>query len=170
MAEPKGRKRLFKMEYMLLIDEDTGLHKIFYKNWLKTRQAILKSLGCKVLYIKFHQSLICKKCYKSWTDFPLNLKNYNKCIYCGSKRIKTGRGYHILIKIEAKKRLKPKSIIEIQYLLGSDNHKEMLGLKKVEKGLPYFNKLFSKVIYRKMPKKECLECGIRAGVKSLMEI
>ena len=179
---------------MLLLDFDTNLFKRYEKKWSKIAKVIIEDIaGHKLIRYTKHKSLICKKCMRSWTDFPKNLKKYEKCIFCGAKKhnLKRGRGWHVIVTIETKKKLTPHEIIELEFLLGSDEHKQQLALKKVEKGLPFFDKLFSRVIYRRQPsmhpkckncgyevktcpkcgeelKQGCLECGIRLGVQKLL--
>lgn len=177
-------------ETLLLIDYDTKLPLKWKKDWLETRKAILDKLGLKYVECIIHQSKICRDCGKSRTDFLKNLKNYKICKFCGSKKLKYGRGVHCFMKVSGKA-LKPREVVKIEYLLGSDEHKQLLSLKKIDKGLPFFDKLFSQVIYRRPPSKHpkckncgyeikicpkckkeikqgCLECGIRLGVQKVL--
>jgi len=182
-----------KYKHTLLLDFDTNLFKKYEKKWSKIAKLVIEEIeGYKFIrYIK-HKSLICKKCGRSWTDFPKNLKKYKKCKFCGAKKhnLKRGRGWHVFVHIASNKKLDDYSIIRLQWLCGSDEHKEMLGLKKAQKGV-LFNKLFSQVIYRRPPsihlkckhcgyeiktcpkcgkeiKQGCVNCGIRKGVQILL--
>jgi len=150
-------------EQILLIDFDIHPPADWMKGYKEIVPIILNHFGFEFKEMLIHKSKMCRDCGRSRTDFPKNLKNYKKCIFCGSKRLKKGRGMHIFIKFDGKK-LTPKETTKIQFLLLSDPHKEFLGLKKAKKGLPYFNKLFSYVIFRKPPKSKCIDCKIRQNV------
>ncbi len=152
---------------VLLIDFDIKLPRDWMKAYKEIVPIILKHFKLEFKEMLIHKSKICRDCGRSRTDFDKNLKNYKKCIFCNSKRLKYGRGFHCFIKVSGRK-LTPKEIVRLQFLLLSDCHKEILGLKKIEKGFPYFNKLFSFVIFRKPPKSKCIDCKIRQNVMKMM--
>jgi hypothetical protein len=63
------------------------------------------------------------------------------------------RGHHVWIGIKSKQALKPKDLILLQLLSGSDPSREFINLARLKRKMPFFrsNKLFSKVIYRREP-------------------
>ncbi len=150
-----------------LIDFDILPPKDWMKGYFELVPIILRHYELAYEGMAIHQSKICRDCGKSRTDFISNLKKYRECRFCGSKRVKKGRGMHIFIRALGRK-LTPKETAKIQFLLLSDPHKELLGLKKIKKGLPYFNKMFSMVIFRKPPKKTCIDCKIRQNMMKIM--
>ncbi len=151
----------------LLIDFDIKPPRDWMKGYKEIVPIILDHFNLGFRKMLIHQSKICRTCGRSRTDFLKNLKIYKKCMFCGSKKLKSGRGMHIFIQYSGRK-LTPEKIVMLQFLLHSDEHKEMLGLKKIKKGLTYFNKLFSMVIFRKPPKKNCIDCKIRQNCMKLM--
>jgi len=155
-----------KKEHTFLVDFDVIPPKKWMSNYKKIVKFVLKYFNFEFKEMLIHKSKICRDCGRSKTDFFKNLKNYKKCMFCGSKRLKKGRGLHIFIKAVGEPPT-PEEICMIQFFLYSDCHKELLGLKKAKKGLDYFNKLFSFVIYRKPPKQKCVDCKIRQNVMKL---
>ena len=154
-------------QHIFLIDLDVIPPKKWMKHYEEIIKLILNYFNLKFNEMLIHRSKICRDCGKSKTDFFNNLKNYKKCMFCGSKRLKYGRGLHIFVKATGRK-ITTEEQCMIQFYLYSDCHKELLGLKKSKKGLPYFNKLFSFVIYRKPPKPTCVDCKIRQNVMKLL--
>ena len=74
------------------------------------------------------------------------------------KIFKTKRGLHIYIKINQE--LSDIQINKLQFLLGDDCTRVKINNWRIERGVPYWNKLFSKVLYRKKSKVvECYYCG-----------
>ncbi len=156
-----------KKEHIFLIDLDIIPPKKWMKHYETITKLVLIHFNLKFKEMIIHESKICRDCGRSRTDFPKNLKTYNVCKFCGSKRLKKGRGMHIFVKALGKP-ITPEEQCMIQFYLYGDCHKELLGLKKAKKGLPYFNKLFSFVIYRKPPKQKCIDCKIRQNVIKLL--
>jgi len=155
-------------EHIFLVDLDVVPPKKWMETYKEIVPIILRYFGLEFRLMLIHQSKICRDCGKSRTDFSKNLRDYKVCKFCGSKRLKMGRGMHIFVKAIGKKPITAEEQCMIQFYLYSDCHKELLGLKKAKKGLKYFNKLFSFVIYRKPPKQKCIECKIRQNVMKMM--
>ena len=166
-ATMKEQNKMIRSQ-IFLIDFDIQPPADWMKGYKELVPIILKHFNLEFQEMLIHKSKICRDCGRSRTDFPKNLKDYKNCMFCNSKKLKQGRGMHIFIKVKLEKILTPEEITKIQFLLLSDPHKELLGLKKAKKGLPYFNKLFSYVIFRKPPKKTCIDCKIRQNVMKLM--
>jgi len=61
----------------------------------------------------------------------------------------SGRGYHIWVHADGKKRLKNMDFVRIQYLLGDDETRAWLAIKRIERGIPHWNKMFGKIVWQR---------------------
>ena len=68
------------------------------------------------------------------------------------------RGYHIWVHAEGSKKLKNKDFVRIQYLLGDDETRSYLALARIERGIKHWNKLFSKVVWKRDQKYQLEKC------------
>ena len=110
--------------YVLKLDLDYKLSKDWLKKWEKSRRGLLDSLG---------------------------FQTTNFIIVPSDKR-----GYHCWIHIRNKipsRHLKPKDLVMLQILCGSDLSREVINLARIKRGMAFrtSNKLFSKVLYRREP-------------------
>ena len=122
------------------LDLDTKLidEKGWKDAWVKTRKNILKELGFKLENVIIQKS--------------------------------SSRGYHVWIHAKPikKKNITEEERVKIQWLLGDDESRAWLCLQRCRAGVVTYNKLFSKVFFRKKPPKRCLECGLRRRVLELL--
>jgi len=71
---------------------------------------------------------------------------------------KTKRGFHAYIKIN--KNVRSKTANMLQFLLGDDATRVKINEWRIERGVPYWNKLFSEVVWRKQTETiTCWYCG-----------
>jgi len=82
----------------------------------------------------------------------------------------SNRGYHIWLYVSSKKKIDEEERVKIQWLLGDDEARSWLCLQRCRAGIITYNKLFSKVFYRKKPSKRCLECKLRKNVIELAKL
>lgn len=159
------------MRHTFLIDLDSReLFEGCEKDWIKTRKAILHTLGIKwIKYIR-HYSVICKKC---GLHFQVNKKEYEdgvRCPACSSKAKKSdGRGLHLLIFAGSPKKLSDERICYIEYLLGGDEGRQHLSLLKLKEGARHFSLLFSKSISKSKISKRCQNCQLRRRICELLK-
>ncbi|OYT41350.1 MAG: hypothetical protein B6U78_03080 [Candidatus Aenigmarchaeota archaeon ex4484_224] len=73
------------------------------------------------------------------------------------------RGYHIYIKID--KEIPDEEINKLQFLLGDDLTRVVINMRRIERGVGYWNVLFSKIL-RKRSDKEDLKKAINLIEKS----
>lgn len=84
----------------------------------------------------------------------LILKYFNyKVVKVVKKLSPSSRGYHIWLHCKPKKRLMELDRVKINGLLGDDPTRNWLAYNRVLRGVAYWDKLFSKVIYKR-PEKE----------------
>lgn len=77
----------------------------------------------------------------------------------GMKVFKTRRGIHIYMTIKGRK-ITDKEKNMFQWLLGDDHTRVKINQWRILKGIPHWNKLFHKVLYRKKAKVlTCHYCG-----------
>ncbi len=73
-------------------------------------------------------------------------------------KFKTSRGWHVYIKID--RNVPDKTINKLQFLLGDDTTRVKINQWRIERGIKRWNKLFSRVLYRKKVKAiTCYYCG-----------
>ena len=70
----------------------------------------------------------------------------------------SGRGYHVYIKID--KELPDEEINKLQFLLGDDQTRVVIAMRRIERGVKYWNVLFSKVLWKRSDKED-LERALR---------
>jgi len=79
---------------------------------------------------------------------------------------KTTRGTHIYIYI--KEHLPDAEINRLQFLLGDDYTRVKINMWRIEHKIPFWNKLFHRVLYRRKAKViECYYCGAKIPVRVL---
>jgi len=158
------------MKYKFLIDLDSReLFEGCKNDFIKTRKAILKCLGIKWIKYVRHYSVVCKKC---GLHFQVNKREYEegvKCPNCSSRAKKAdGRGLHLIIFAESKKKLNDEKICYIEYLLNGDEGRQHLSLLKIKEGTKNFSLLFSKSISKGKISKKCLNCQLRRRICELL--
>jgi hypothetical protein len=81
------------------------------------------------------------------------------------KVFETTRGIHVYIKI--KEDVSAKTTNMLQFLCGDDPTRVKINMWRIERGIPYWNKLFHRVLYRKKQKViECYYCGNKIPISS----
>jgi len=61
----------------------------------------------------------------------------------------TGRGYHVFFICDSERELTDDEINCIQFLLGDDIGRVAINIKRIERGIKYWNKMFSKVLWKR---------------------
>lgn len=160
---------MFKNTLLLDIDNKELLD-LSGLDFIKTRKAILNSLGIKVLKVIRHYSLICQECN---LHFQVNHIEYERGAECPNcKKLwkeGEGRGAHYIFKVLTKKELTPEKKIAIQFMMGDDPGRGYLSLLKLREGAPIFEMLFSKSISKSKVSAKCQHCRLRQNIMKLMK-
>jgi len=81
----------------------------------------------------------------------------------------SGRGVHIWIKIDGKKLTEMRKVM-FQFLCCDDQTRVAINRWRVKRGVKNWNKLFSKVLYKRIDTKEpCHSCRLRRIVKEMFK-
>jgi len=78
------------------------------------------------------------------------LKLYNlKLVDLVIKESPSKRGYHIWVHAEGDVKLTDLDIAKIQYFLGDDETRTYLNIMRIKRGITFWNKMFSEIIWKR---------------------
>jgi len=106
---------------------------------------------------------------KDWLNLVRDIleKEKLKLVDVVVKESPSKRGYHIWVHAEGKRKLKNMDFVRIQYLLGDDETRAYLAIKRIERGIRHWNKMFSKIVWKRDERYQIDKCLSLLNKKSL---
>ena len=106
----------------------------------------------------------CKKWLKLWKQTRILLLESLGYKVEKIKTFKTRHGFHAYILL--KNDLPPEEINMLQFLCGDDHARVQINMWRIQRGIPHWNKLFERTIYRRKPKTiTCRYCGAKIPIR-----
>ena len=78
----------------------------------------------------------------------------------------SGKGIHVWIHVEGPE-LSDEELNKLQFLCGDDRTRVYINRMRIKRGVQYWNKLFSRVLWEKYDRGKCRECKLRKILKEL---
>jgi hypothetical protein len=101
---------------------------------------------------------------KLWMETRIEMLKYLGYTPVEWRTFKTKRGVHIYIRIVEK--IPDMEANKLQFLCGDDPTRVKINIWRIKRGIPYWNKLFAEVLYRKKRKTvTCWYCGNKIPVE-----
>lgn len=81
----------------------------------------------------------------------------------------SGRGLHVFVWFYSNKKLKAMDICKLQMLCGDDETRSEINYRRIKRGVPLWNKMFGRVLWKREVDEKCKNCKLVKILKEMRE-